>query len=63
MWKWKVFLKENHIEKFQEGIILDDGYQTLPAKLEIIEGDFLSKSKLTITEGGNFIRLRGCLRL
>ena len=45
------FLKENHIEKFQEGIILDDGYQTLPAKLEIIEGDFLSKSKLTITEG------------
>ncbi|NMB08384.1 MAG: rRNA pseudouridine synthase [Tissierellia bacterium] len=45
------FLKESHIDKFKEGIILDDGYKTLPAKLEIIEGDFYSKAKLTITEG------------
>lgn len=45
------FLEESHIDKFKEGIILDDGYKTLPAKLEIIEGDFYSKAKLTITEG------------
>lgn len=45
------FLDENYIEKFNEGIILDDGYKTLPAKLEIIERDFHSKARLTITEG------------
>jgi 16S rRNA pseudouridine516 synthase len=45
------FLGENYIEKFKKGIALDDGYITLPAKLEIIEGDFYSKAKLTITEG------------
>lgn len=45
------FLEKSHIEKFKEGIILEDGYKTLPARLEIIEGDFYSKAKLTITEG------------
>ena len=45
------FIKESHIYEFKEGIILDDGYKTLPAKLEIIESNIFSKAKLTIKEG------------
>lgn len=36
---------------FSEGIILDDGYKTLPAKLEILESNNISKVYLTIKEG------------
>ncbi|SCG82951.1 ribosomal small subunit pseudouridine synthase A [Proteiniborus sp. DW1] len=36
---------------FSEGVILDDGYKTLPAKLEIIASDSISKIYLTIKEG------------
>ncbi|EJO5347701.1 rRNA pseudouridine synthase [Clostridium botulinum] len=43
---------EEDIEKFEKGIILDDGYECLPAKLEIIksfqEG---SEVRITIHEG------------
>jgi len=36
---------------FSEGIVLDDGYKTLPAKLEILESNNISKVYLTIKEG------------
>lgn len=45
------FIEESYIGKFNEGIILDDGYKTLPAKLEILESNIFSKAILTIKEG------------
>jgi 16S rRNA pseudouridine516 synthase len=36
---------------FKEGVILDDGYKTLPAHLEIINSDEISRIHLTIVEG------------
>lgn len=39
------------IEAFQAGVTLDDGYKTLPARLEILKGDQISEIKLTIFEG------------
>ncbi len=36
---------------FSQGVILDDGYKTLPAKLEILASDNISKIYLTIKEG------------
>lgn len=45
------FVDESHIKRFREGIVLDDGYKTLPANLDIIQEDLFSKVKLTIKEG------------
>lgn len=45
------FVEESYIDRFKEGIILDDGYKTLPSKLEILESSAFSKVKLTIKEG------------
>ena len=45
------FIEEKHKKDFEKGIILDDGYKTLPADLEIIESNIFSKAKLTIVEG------------
>lgn len=45
------YVDEKYILKFKEGIILDDGYKTLPSKLEIIEPDYISRVKLTLKEG------------
>lgn len=45
------FIEESHIHKFKEGVLLDDGYKTLPGNLEIISADVLSKALLTIKEG------------
>lgn len=42
---------ESYNNKFKEGITLDDGYKTLPATLEIIHSDGVSKVNLTILEG------------
>lgn len=42
---------ESYNDKFKEGITLDDGYKTLPATLEIIHSDGVSKVNLTILEG------------
>jgi len=42
---------EEDITAFKNGVILDDGYQTKPAELTILEGAGLSKIELTITEG------------
>jgi 16S rRNA pseudouridine516 synthase len=36
---------------FKEGVTLDDGYETMPAQLHIIESGELSKIELTIHEG------------
>lgn len=42
---------DRYIDIFQHGIELDDGYKTLPAKLEIIESSPRSRVYLTIQEG------------
>lgn len=44
-------VEDEHIEIFSKGVTLDDGYLTLPAKLEILESGVISKIKLTIQEG------------
>ena len=44
-------VEESHKDIFRNGIELDDGYKTLPAELEIIESDIVSKVYLTIQEG------------
>lgn len=45
------YLEDKHIDIFQHGVILDDGYKTLPAKLEIENANIISKVYLTIQEG------------
>lgn len=42
---------KSDIEAFEEGVILDDGYKTLPAQLEIIKSGEISEIKLSIVEG------------
>lgn len=44
-------VENKHIEKFKEGVVLDDSYKTMPADLEIIESGDISRIKLTIYEG------------
>lgn len=39
------------IIKFKQGVILDDGYQTKPGELVILDSGKLSEIELTITEG------------
>ncbi len=39
------------IQAFEKGVTLDDGYNTLPAKLEILKSDDISEIKLSIVEG------------
>lgn len=45
------YIDKEYIDKFKKGIVLDDGYKTLPATLEIIKSDIISKVYLTIQEG------------
>jgi len=45
------FVEDKYIEVFKDGIILEDGYKTLPASLEIINANIISKVHLTIQEG------------
>lgn len=42
---------EKHIEAFKQGIVLDDGYESLPAKLTILKTGDMSEIELTIVEG------------
>lgn len=42
---------KRHIAIFEFGIELDDGYNTMPSNLEIIDTDNISKVYLTIREG------------
>lgn len=45
------YVEDKYIEVFKEGVTLEDGYKTLPADLEIINGNIVSKVYLTIQEG------------
>lgn len=45
------FVDENDVEAFKNGVILEDGYKTLPAQLEIIRSGEISEIKLSIVEG------------
>lgn len=45
------YIDEEYIEVFEKGVVLEDGYKTLPAKLEIIDSNIISKVYLTIQEG------------
>lgn len=42
---------EEDVQAFSEGVILDDGYETKPGKLEILKSAPVSEIELTITEG------------
>jgi len=44
-------VKEEHVKIFEDGVILDDGYKTKKAFLEIVKSDTLSEIKLSICEG------------
>jgi 16S rRNA pseudouridine516 synthase len=44
-------VQPEHVRRFAEGITLDDGYVTLPAKLEILSAAAVSEVNVTITEG------------
>ena len=42
---------EEDILAFEKGVILDDGYETMPSQLKILKSDDMSKIELTIHEG------------
>ncbi|GAA0230340.1 pseudouridine synthase [Metaclostridioides mangenotii] len=42
---------EDDIKAFKEGVVLDDGYKTMPSELVIIKSDDESEIELTIHEG------------
>lgn len=44
-------VREEDVERFAEGVILDDGYLTKPGKLQILKSEDISEIELTITEG------------
>ena len=44
-------VEEKHVKMFEDGIVLEDGYKTLPAKLKILKSDEKSEIELTIYEG------------
>lgn len=44
-------VNEDDIIKFKEGVILEDGYKSLPAELEIITAGEVSEIEITIVEG------------
>lgn len=42
---------EEDILAFEKGVILDDGYETMPSQLKILKSDDMSEIELTIHEG------------
>lgn len=44
-------VEEKNVEQFKQGLILNDGYKTMPAKLKIINRGSISKVQVTICEG------------
>lgn len=44
-------ITEEDVNAFAEGVTLDDGYETMPAELEILKSDEISEIELTIHEG------------
>lgn len=45
------FVDQDDVLLFSSGIVLDDGYKTMPAKLEIISSGSISKVYVSIKEG------------
>lgn len=44
-------VNENHVEEFKKGIVLDDGYKCLPAKLSILKSGLQSEITVVLYEG------------
>jgi len=44
-------VNETDQERFQQGVVLEDGYKAKPAKLDILNSDTTSEIEVTITEG------------
>lgn len=42
---------QDDVEKFKEGVVLDDGYKTMPGELFILKSDEISEIELIIYEG------------
>ena len=42
---------EEDILAFEKGVVLDDGYETMPSQLKILKSDDISEIELTIHEG------------
>ena len=42
---------EEDILAFEKGVILDDGYETMPSQLKVLKSDDMSEIELTIHEG------------
>ncbi|MFZ5352183.1 MAG: pseudouridine synthase [Bacillota bacterium] len=42
---------DTDVKAFMEGVVLDDGYKTLPAELEILDRGSISNIRITIYEG------------
>ncbi|MCX7951945.1 MAG: rRNA pseudouridine synthase [Clostridiales bacterium] len=42
---------QDDVEKFKEGVVLDDGYKTMPGELFILKSDEISEIELVIYEG------------
>lgn len=42
---------ERDVEAFAEGVVLDDGYKTMPAELKIIKSDSISEIEVILHEG------------
>ena len=42
---------EQHIALFEQGVVIDDGYETKPAKLTILQSGDVSEIELEISEG------------
>jgi len=42
---------EKDVRSFNEGVVLDDGYKTLPAQLKILKQDIISEVEIEIYEG------------
>jgi 16S rRNA pseudouridine516 synthase len=42
---------EEDVLKFSEGVVLDDGYKTMPAELKILVSDFTSEIEVILYEG------------
>ncbi|NLP35733.1 MAG: rRNA pseudouridine synthase [Clostridiales bacterium] len=49
--KVKGVVTEEDQRAFQEGVLIEDNYRTLPAQLTILKSDSISEIKLTIQEG------------
>jgi 16S rRNA pseudouridine516 synthase len=51
-------VEEKDIEAFKQGIILDDGYECLPAKLEILKADVDGSEVLVTIQEGKFHQVK-----